>query len=294
MRMNWTRNWRSSSGVVLLLMSGLGLWCWGADHADTPLLVAVGRHDARLTDFFAFTRGENLVLILCSNPAIPPGVSDYRFPSDLTFRVAIDNDSEVSFDSPDDVATYGGTVVRPDRISEDIVLEVSFGRDGGAKLKTEGLPGAARKRIRLFTGLRDDPFIRGPRIGRNVAAIVMELPLSAVTDLQPTLLLWGTAKAPEIHGPISELAGRSLRSMFGENDLMNTLHPKHHASMLGVPPDVMIFDTSEPAQYPNGRLLTDDVVDLVGDSRILDNDAPFPTENDVRFLDDFPYLAPPQ
>jgi hypothetical protein len=40
--------------------------------------------------------------------------------------------------------------------------------------------------------------------------------------------------------------------------------------------------------------LTDDVVDLVGDQRILGNDAPFPNENDVPFLNRFPYLAPPQ
>ena len=46
--------------------------------------------------------------------------------------------------------------------------------------------------------------------------------------------------------------------------------------------------------FPNGRELTDDVVDLVGHAGTLANDAPFPTTNDVPFLDVFPYLAPPQ
>ena len=58
-------------------------------------------------------------------------------------------------------------------------------------------------------------------------------------------------------------------------------------------PDVMIFDTSRAAEFPNGRALEDDVVDLVGDPRVLANDQPFPDENDLPFLDTFPYLAPP-
>ena len=38
-------------------------------------------------------------------------------------------------------------------------------------------------KLDLFTGLRDDPFIRRPREGRNVAAVVIELPLEAVRKL---------------------------------------------------------------------------------------------------------------
>jgi len=82
--------------------------------------------------------------------------------------------------------------------------------------------------------------------------------------------------------------------MFKDNDAMNTLHPRKHFQNLGDPPDVIIFDTSLPAAFPNGRELTDDVVDLVGDTRVLANDGPpFPKKNDVPFLDVFPYLAPP-
>lgn len=58
-------------------------------------------------------------------------------------------------------------------------------------------------------------------------------------------------------------------------------------------PDVILFDVLRPAAFPNGRDLTDDVVDLVGDPRPLSNDDPFPAENDVPFLDEFPYLAEP-
>jgi hypothetical protein len=61
----------------------------------------------------------------------------------------------------------------------------------------------------------------------------------------------------------------------------------------GLLPDVMIYDLSKPAAFPNGRALTDDVVDLVGDPRLLANDSPFPSENDLPFLATFPYLAAP-
>ena len=46
--------------------------------------------------------------------------------------------------------------------------------------------------------------------------------------------------------------------------------------MLGVVPDVLIFDTTRPAAFPNGRRLTDDVVDLVGDPGVLSSDCPDP------------------
>lgn len=265
-----------------------------ADHGDTPLLVSIPRHDARLTDLHAFLRGGNLVISLSSNPAIPPGVAAYLFPADLTLRIHVDNDSVVDFSDPGDVAAFGGTVVHPNRIREDVVFEISFDEAGAPALHLVGLPQTATSQIQLFAGLRDDPFIRGPRIGRNVASVVLEMPLDLVLDDQPTLLLWATSEVPDVQGRRAEHAGRALRSQFPENDPMNTLHPRFHARTLGLVPDVMIFDTSLPAAYPNGRELTDDVVDLVGDPRVLGNDAPFPSANDVPFLAVFPYLAPPQ
>jgi hypothetical protein len=66
-------------------------------------------------------------------------------------------------------------------------------------------------------------------------------------------------------------------------------------------PDVMIFSTRYPAGYPNGRLLTDDVVlqtCLIGDCLLVDLSTaggawPRKTTNDKEFLPDFPYLAEP-
>lgn len=272
----------------------LGGASFAADHGDTPLLASIPRHDARITDFHAFTRDGNLVLALSVNPAIPPSASSYTFASDLTLRMHIDNDAEVSFSDPMDVQKHGGTLLDPAKIAEEIVFEVTFDKAGQPRLTAEGIDAATLSSVKMFTGLRDDPFIRAPRNGRNVAAIVIEVPLAAVRKNQSTLVLWSTSKVPDINGPISDLAGRSLRSQFPENDAMNTLRPRQHYTDLSLRPDVVIFDTSRPAAYPNGRALEDDVVDLVGDSRVVNSDSPFPTANDVPFLAEFPYLAPPQ
>jgi hypothetical protein len=198
----------------------------------------------------------------------------------------------VKFDDMDDLETYGGTIVRPKYVKEDVVMEVTF-PGGVPQLKTKGLRGPQHL-VKFFAGLRDDPFIRGPRLGRNVAAIVVEMPLWMVRSWhQSTLLIWSSTQIPAVNSPIVEHAGRSLRSMFLENDVMNTTAPRYHYRLYGLVPDVVIFDTARPASYPNGRALTDDVVDLVGDPRVVMNDAPFPTANDKPFLATFPYLAEP-
>ncbi|MGH9791583.1 MAG: DUF4331 family protein [Candidatus Acidiferrales bacterium] len=279
--------------LALLSFAGLGLLV-ASDHGDAPIGADGPRQDANITDFFAFTSGSNLVLILCANPAIPPGATSYLFPTDVTFTVHIDNDSRVE----------AGKVVRPERIDDDISFRFNFNDDGSVDIRRHsrrhGQHHGRRGRgpddlgiVSLFTGLRDDPFIRGPRIGRNVAAMVLEVPLSSVLDDQSTLVMWVTSSVEDFDGRIQEMAGRSLVSMFPENALMNTMEPRLMFRRLGKDPDVMIYDTSLPAAFPNGRALSDDVVDLVGDNRVLANDAPFPSANDKPFLSTFPYLAPP-
>jgi len=280
-------------GFLLLLGLVAAGGAGASDHGDTPLLVSIARHDARITDLFAFLQGSDLVLILDSNPAISTSATDYRFPADLMLAIHIDHDSEVTLDSAQDLAKYGGTIVRPGEIKEDIVLRFRFDAAGRPILQSSGLPHSTMEPWSLYSGLRDDPFIRGPQIGKNVAAIVLQLPLSDVLNGQSTLLLWATSRVDVVEGPFQDLAGRSLRSQLPVNDLMNTLRPREHWTKLGLTPDVMIFDTSRPAGFPNGRLLTDDVVDLVGVPGVLATDAPFPSENDVPFLAEFPYLAPP-
>ncbi len=272
--------------LLILTLAALGILT-ASDHGDAPIGPAGPRQDANLTDLHAFVVGQNLVLALSTNPAIPPSATSYLFPTDVTFEFHIDSHSAVS----------NGEVVASERIDDDIRFRVRFNDDGTVKLLRLGKPGRAPFDlgiVSLFTGLRDDPFIRGPRQGRNIGAIVLEVPLSTV--LRPgnsTLVIWATSKVDEFDGRFQELAGRSLVSMFPENALMNTMEPRQMLRRLGKSPDVLIFDTALPAAFPNGRALTDDVVDLVGDNRVLANDAPFPSTNDKPFLAGFPYLAEP-
>jgi hypothetical protein len=282
--------------VVAVVVVGLGLGLVAAparasDHDDTPLLKDTGRHDARVTDLYAFVRGDRLVLIVTTNPAIPAAVTQYLFPDDLQLSIYLDRNSKVDFDDPAANAAYGGKVRKPDKIREDVVFDVSF-KDGVAHLEIEGLGRKAQRSVRMFTGLRDDPFIRGPRIGRNVAALVLDLPLEVVLRGTP-LLIWAGTSVPEVDGPIADLGARALRSQLAENLALNDLHPSLHQSQLGLAPDVVILDPSRPIAFPNGRELIDDVVDLVGDPRLLTTDAPFPSANDKPFLPEFPFLPPP-
>src|SRR4029079_13072812 len=184
--------------------------------------------DANITDLHVFVRNDKLVLSVATNAAIPPGVSQYLFPSDLSIKIFVDNDSAVTLHDPADLATYGGTIVRPKNIQQDVTFTITFDEQGAANLQTSGLPGGVSNNdIHLFTGLRDDPSIRGPRIGRNSAAVVIEVPLSPVLRNQSTLLVWARTEIDGAPGE-GDLGGRSLRSMFPENDGLNALQPKHH------------------------------------------------------------------
>lgn len=275
-----------------ILLFSAGRIIESADHADTPLLTSMPRHDARITDLFAFRDKNDLVIALCADPTIPVGVSQYAFQDDVVFEINIDNSSRVSYGDQAANQTYGGTIMRPENINSDVKFTITFD-ESGPKLDISGITGTT-KGIEFFAGLRDDPFIRAPRIGRNVAAMVLKIPLHMVKRSQSELLIWADSLVPQINNTQGDSAGRALRSMFDENMSLNYMSPNQQTEMLNVPPDVMIYDISRPAVYPNGRGLTDDVVDLVGDVRLLMNDAPFPTANDVPFLNKFPYLAPPQ
>jgi hypothetical protein len=280
---------------------------YAADHGDTPQLIQIGRNDARISDHHAWQQGSDFVMSLCTNPAIPATATSYRFPEDLTLRMHIDNESTVDFtqSSPD----APGRIVSPEKVNDRITFEFAADENGNVVMHTQGLTGVAASHIRMFAGLRDDPFINGDatnvtakpsnRVGRNSACIVLQMPLADIRGTGQSLLTWATAKVPDINGPIQEHAGRALRSQVAAYDSLNTLRPRAHWTELGLAPDVMIHNLGAPSHYPNGRLLTDDVIDLVVDTRGMKGnpfgnpDARDATENDVPFLADFPYLAPP-
>jgi hypothetical protein len=262
-----------------------------ADHGDMAVLGTLGRSDAQITDFFAFARGDNLVLALCTDPAIPTTVTEYLYASDLSLEINIDRHSKVRYDDPDDLAEFGGTIVRPEAVVPDCRLTITFDDDGAPRLRTTGIAQKYLRNAEFFAGLRDDPFIRTPRTGRNVAAVVIEFPLSAVAQRDETLLLWATTTVPSVNGPIGDHGGRALRSMFFAPTEINLLSPRQQFLQIGLVPDAVILNSGLPSGFPNGRVLTDDVIDLTVGT--LPGENPANSENDVPFLDDFPYLAPP-
>lgn len=267
-----------------------------SDHSDSPQGPAGARVDANLSDLHAFTVGENLVLSLCTNTAIPPSATSYVFPSDVTFEFHLDVTSAVD---PADPAGFGATILDPDHVRDDVTFRIRFRPDGSIDLKRYRR-GAATRDIRivnLFAGLRDDPFIRAPRAGRNSACIVLETPLATFLRSQSTILVWATSKVDDFDGPFQDLVGEPLRAMFPEQQALNSMPMSQQMKREGVMPAPIIFDTARPAAFPNGRALADDVVDLMcslaGECRVLSSENPSPTANDVPFLDTFPYLAPP-
>ena len=287
-RVIWDCSRRASGLLAVAVSIFLAFGARAADHGDTAVLKGIPRHDARITDLDAFTRGDNLVLVLATNPTIPPGATTYTFPEDLTLRIFLDDHTPVD----------SGTVLEPGGISSDVTFVITF-PDGQPELGIRGRR-VKKRLVQFFAGLRDDPFIRTPRHGRNVAALVIQLPLREVTRGRSTLLLWATSEVPDFLGPQADLAGRALRNQFsvtvaktGEvlDNPLNVLHPADHFELLGAEPDVILFDTSQPAVFPNGRELADDVIRELGLD--LPGEDPNNSENDVPFLAVFPYLAPP-
>jgi len=267
-----------------------------SDHSDSPQGPAGARADANLSDLHVFRVGQNLVLSLCTNPAIPPSATSYVFPSDVTFEFHVDVTSAVS---PEDPQGYGGTILDPDHVHDDIMFRMSFRPDGSVDLRrfVRGTASRNPQLVNFFAGLRDDPFIRAPRAERNSACMVLETPLSSIVRDQSTILVWATSKVADFDGPFQDLAGEALRAMFPEQQALNSMPISQELRRLGVMPAPIIFDTSRAAAFPNGRALTDDVVDLMcslaGECRVFSSENPSPTTNDVPFLDTFPYLAPP-
>ncbi len=259
-----------------------------SDHADTPMLQELGRFDAMLGDFYAFTDDEDLVLAVTIAARLEDDPHSFRFQPDVTYQFHIDRAPEVSFDR------RGGRMpvplfTSPERIASDVTVTIRFSAENDApQVQVEG----AAKLSNIFAGVRDDPFIRSVVAGRNVAAIVVSTPLVEVLGPEPSstmIATWVTSDVDDVEGDQDELVGLPYYSQLEQYHALNTTPPSHHTSVHGLEPDVMLFETASAAAFPNGRALEDDIVTLLG-RRTGPSD---PTKNDVPFLPDFPYLAPP-
>lgn len=266
-----------------------------SDHADTHRLGDLGRNDAKIADFYVFTKADNLVMIMTIAAKPADNLADFRFPDDVVYRFLIDRNAEVKPDPnqrPPNL--FGGIIDDPASIREDVVIEVTFSDDDAdPRVGATGLRMSGEDLIAVYAGVRDDPFIRGAvnRDKSDVAAIAISLPKKAVISSadRQTILAWSTTTIRRVDetNDMDELGARPYRSQSKHE--LNITHPSKHTRRFGVRPDVVIFDTARTARFPNGRALEDDVVDMLG----IKGHEPNPTMNDVPFLSDFPYLAPP-
>lgn len=325
---------RSMGRQRLWLLAGLLLiLAWvlpgkASDHAD-PVNLQVP--ETNITDLFLFPEGDRLILIFNVRRALttPP-------PYDLspyTYEVNFDFTTPLGFDNPADIARYGGTVLEPAKLHPDATIRIRLNNDASLKSVEYGALQNTSD-IRTYFAVRDDPFNFPRFYGVNAITMVMSIPRNAFPQGQRDFILWGTTARD---GQQIDHVGRSIRTQLPRFGFLNTLPPAEHVPALmkqselrsdiytflkgnrewwsgafaelmestfllrgyDLQPDVMIYSDRFPVGYPNGRLLSDDVVAqscafgdcLLQEISFIEGAFPRRTMNDKPFLPDFPYLA---
>ena len=291
-----------SLGLTLLLLPAA---IHSSDHVDP---VKLKEPESNLTGLFAFPEGDQMVVILDirrSLTAPPP----YQL-EPFEYTIHMDLHSQVTYDSAEDRARYGGTIPHPEGIGSDVTMKFRLNNDVTLKEKSfEGLKNPDS--IRLWTGVRDDPFIFPRFFNVNVITIALSIPFSAFPEGQQDWVLWATSSRVE-DGTQIDHVGRSNRTQLARFDFLNTLPPNQHVAaikekndsrerirkflmdcfppLVGLyqlnftirhydfVPDVMIFTNRYPPGFPNGRRLTDDVALLT----CLQGDCPL---NELSYTD---------
>ncbi|HYR26947.1 MAG TPA: hypothetical protein VEU30_00690 [Thermoanaerobaculia bacterium] len=314
--------------ALLILLVVFALPVIASDHADpmTPPLRILGKGpapEAIITDLFAYPKGDDLIVIFnvmraLSAPPPYPNLEKYEY------QIYFDLHTKVTEDDVADMHRYNGTIPHPADLRPDVTIQLQLNADTTVrKQQYTGLRNPDG--IRLYTGVRDDPFIFPRFFGTNVVAMVMAIPFSSFPAEQQDFILWGISKTIRGNKQIDHV-GRSLRTMLPRFDFINKIPPAQHVDEIrkrqnagGITrflmrvaqpvfairaydfqPDVMIYTRRRPVGFPNGRLLTDDVADLTcrnGDCLLWElsfsQKWPRATKNDKEFLEEWPYLAEP-
>ena len=304
-----------------------------ADHLDAPLVRTDGRID--INDVYAFHPGSpqdlsRTVLVMTVDPAA--GVlSPTDFHPDASYQFKIDTNGDAREDLSYHV-DFDGTGA-----SQQVMLRcVPASRCGapGAVLAqgTTGSTVPVEGGGSLFAGVRDDPFFfdlaafqNGLQfcpggagtdffLGLNVAAIVLELPTSALGP-NANIGVWATASIGD--GQVERMGRPAINTVFipsAKKDAFNFGKPMHDqrdfrtdvvntllalgnsnatANALAdvLLPDVLTINTSAASGFLNGRNLADDVIDaelgLISGGAITTDCV----ANDSTFQSSFPYLG---
>jgi uncharacterized protein DUF4331 len=186
---------------------------------------------------------------------------------------------------------------------------------------------------RVFIGVRSDPFFADGEgafhdfqftgddtfAGKNILTMALEVP-NDMLGTGPQIAVWGTVSVRR-DGELVQLdrIGNPSFNPFFVDELKNQFNAGHPAddvasylepwsallesrgythseardTVLTVLPDVLHYDRTRPAHYPNGRVLTDDVYDVrmafLTNGRVT-SDGVGPHQD---YLTEFPYLGPP-
>jgi len=338
----------------------------GADHRDSPINIANAAAD--INDVYAFrspANNNNLVVAFTVNPLIVPSdnATRGRFDPTSAFQVHVDRNGDLA----DDATVNIRITSNPDQLiieglGEPLAAPITM--PGQAPVITSAGP------VRVFAGLRDDPFFfdlsafqafvanpqapaRGLRpasagapvdnlAGLNVLAVVMEVPVTAVTGAANantgTIKAWVSSTRNGMR--IDRMAIPAINSVLipsAQKDAFNAADPIGDAAtyrsvvattittlrnavdpLFGGPttqdggplggttpqqlaaaliPDVVTIDFSKAVQFPNGRRLQDDVIDvdlgLVLNRGAANGISDGVSANDKAFGTSFPYLADP-
>jgi hypothetical protein len=261
-----------------------------SDHAD-PVNLPMSELESGITDLFAFPDGDQMIVMLNVRRALTADKGPFNL-EPFEYAVKIDVHSEVTFDNAQHRAVYGGTIKKPEGIKEDVTIKIRLKNDATLNsVKYDGLQNTDK--IKLATGVFDDPFIFPRFFRRNTIAMILSIPFSSFPDKnRQDWILWGTSTRLKGNVQIDHV-GRSNRSQQGRFDFLNILHPSAHVAairahnqtrariertlMQYVPPlvnayqplfkirpydefpDVMIYTKRYPIKFPNGRNLEDDV-----------------------------------
>jgi hypothetical protein len=304
-----------------------------------------------LTDVFAFTSPEDpskTVLIIDSNPtsAPPPIAAQDKGPAfypSAVYRINIDTDGDAQADiaftftfsdyengRQTGTAWYatGPDARQPEPAGEVLADSIPVSFDGTVQPVQAGP-------IRLFTGLRSDPFfadVEGALHGlvwtghddfaeNNVDSIALEVP-SDMLGTGPTIGVWASISRRRDGGTLEQMdrGGNPTINPFinpdGEKDLYNSRQPVDDvanylgpwskilegggyssedakAAAMQVLPDILQYDRTKPAAYPNGRKPTDDVYSYRFGWLTHGAVGPTGLQPHDNLLADFPYVGPP-
>jgi hypothetical protein len=272
-----------------------------------------------LTDLFVFTSSEDpgkTVLIINSNPTsapppVPPVTTGPEFHSDAVHRINIDTDGDAKAD-----IAFTFTFSEYENGAQTATAWHATGAQArnpepGGELLTESLAvsfdGVARPLqvgpIRLFAGLRSDPFfadVEGALHGlvwtghddfaeNNVDSIALEVPIEML-GAGPAIGVWASISLrrsgtlmqmdrgghPTINPFINPDSEKNLfNARQPADDVANYLGPwseilenggyspeEARAAAMQVLPDILRYDRTKAATYPNGRVPTDDVYSM--------------------------------